>query len=166
MAVDAILIVGMLILEIIGEPANSRKFESLFGVEVGVSETAIDCRMAKPYIDQSILVVSPDGEAAHCIGHVIVDAVIPSDRRLAEEIGNTPDGVIQRSGNGVAARAGELGGNRPLTVSGCPQQAQRQLPAAKDRFLERVAGTEQHKVGVSIQARPDFTARGKLLPST
>ena len=57
MRIDAVLVVGGRILEIIGEAGNSRKLVTVFLVKIGVSPTGIDSTMADAEIGEAMVLV-------------------------------------------------------------------------------------------------------------
>jgi hypothetical protein len=55
-------------------------------VKVGVADAAVDRAVSEPEIGKSGLVVVADGNVAGPVHHVIVDALIPLERRLRKEV--------------------------------------------------------------------------------
>src|SRR2546421_10142904 len=93
MGVYAILVVEIWILEIVGNACDCRPFPSGLRVKVSVPTPAVDRHMAKAKIYQPIRVVSSDRKIDHSIDHVIVDALIPAQRRLEEYVPKGSSGI-------------------------------------------------------------------------
>ena len=55
-------------------------------VKVDVADAAVDRAVSEPEIGKSGLVVVADGNVAGPVHHVIVDALIPLERRLRKEV--------------------------------------------------------------------------------
>jgi hypothetical protein len=55
-------------------------------VKVDVADAAVDRTVSEPEIGKSGLVVVADGNVAGPVHHVIVDALIPLERRLRKEV--------------------------------------------------------------------------------
>lgn len=73
--VDAVLVLGGRVDEIVGEAKQAGKFVSGLRIEIGVT-ARIDRPMPDPNVGQPHRVISPNGNIT--VGHVIVDAGIPA----------------------------------------------------------------------------------------
>src|SRR5262249_11388522 len=90
MHIDAVLISGRLVLEIIGEAQHARKFVPGLRIEVGVATTGVDRAVPDPEIRQAGRVVGPDRHVAGDVGHVVVHARVPAQRRYWDHVSETP----------------------------------------------------------------------------
>src|SRR5215831_4218096 len=86
MHVDAVLILGRLIGEIVGEAKHAREFVAGLRIEVGVAAAGVDCAVPDADIRQARRVIGPHRYVAGDIGHVIVNAVVPAQRGYWEKI--------------------------------------------------------------------------------
>src|SRR5262249_31440882 len=77
MHVDAALILGRLVGEIVGEAEHAREFVPSLRIEVGITATGVDRAMPEAYIRQARRVVGPDRYVARDVGHVVMNAVVP-----------------------------------------------------------------------------------------
>src|ERR1700750_585946 len=86
MHVHAVLIVGMFVLEIVGDAEHRGKLPAGLRIEIGVAAAYVDCRMTQAEIGKTLRVVSADGNIAGDISHEIVDAEIPAQRELWSDV--------------------------------------------------------------------------------
>src|SRR5262249_9814401 len=73
MHVDAVLILGRLIGEIVGEAEHAREFVPGLRVEIGVATAGVDSAVPDADVRQSCRVVSPDRHIPHHVGHDVVN---------------------------------------------------------------------------------------------
>ena len=82
MHVDTILILGVLVLEIIGEAECRREFESGLLVEVGIGAACIDRIVADAKVGNTRRVISASRQISRNVGHEIIDTEIPAQQSL------------------------------------------------------------------------------------
>src|SRR4029077_15989847 len=101
MHVDAVLILRRLVGEIVGEAEHAREFVAGLGIEIGIARAGIDRAVSDADVRHARRVIGADGYVAGDVGHVVVNAVIPAQRRDRPDITETgdrgDDGVAQRS---------------------------------------------------------------------
>jgi hypothetical protein len=74
--VDPVLIVGVVVLEVVGDAGDGREFVAGRRIEVGVAAAAVDAAMADADIGEARGVVGADRNVAEPVDHEIVHAVI------------------------------------------------------------------------------------------
>ena len=84
MGVEAVLILGRRIDEVVAHPNHRREFEPVGWVEIGVADAAIDRAVSEAQIGEAGGIVVADRDVACPIDHVVVDALVPLQRRLRE----------------------------------------------------------------------------------
>ena len=77
MPVDAILIIGERVCEIIGQARDGRKFKACGSIELGIAETVVPGRVAVAQVYNSIRVIVTDWNTTPAVDHKIVRTVIP-----------------------------------------------------------------------------------------
>src|SRR5262249_32901013 len=86
MHVDAVLLLGRLIAEIVGEAEHAGGFVPGVRIEIGVAAAGVDRAMADADVRQARRVVGTDRNIAGDVGHVIVNAAVPAQRRYRQNI--------------------------------------------------------------------------------
>jgi serine/threonine-protein kinase len=76
MPVDAVLIVRVRVLKIIGQAGHSGKFKACGCIEIRITETIVERRMSVPQIDNAVRVIGADRNATPSIDHEIVHPLI------------------------------------------------------------------------------------------
>jgi hypothetical protein len=97
MEIDAALVLGIGVLEIVGEAADAREFHARRGVQVGVAAAEIDRTVTDADIGEPICIVITDGNVACGVNHVIVDTVVPLQRECWIEIAIGDERVFQKA---------------------------------------------------------------------
>jgi hypothetical protein len=132
MGVDAVLIIEIRIVEVVGEPADGGEFPSGLRIEIGVSGAAVDRPMPEAEIDDARRIVSTDRQVEHAVDHGVVKAVVPAQRRLHEHVAEACHGVAHASLGGEAdrpQRAGDVGVDIGLLASIDREHVDRELSA-------------------------------------
>src|SRR5262245_24967202 len=117
MHVDPVLILGRLIGEIVGEAEDAGEFVPDLRIEVGVAAAGVDGAMADADVRQTRRVVGPNRYVAGDIGHVIVHAVVPAQRRDRQDISE----AAHRVADAVEAREWERAQRRRQRACNCPR---------------------------------------------
>jgi hypothetical protein len=151
MGVDAVLIVGVGIFEIIGDAEHCRELASGLRVEIGVAGAAVDRRMPDSDIGEPVRIVGSDRDIARQIGHVVVDAVIPLQGRLREDVSEGGQRFAALAGDDAAARSLERHIDGGLVAPIDPKSAQAEL-AAEDGRGEGIARAERDEVAAAGEA--------------
>src|SRR5262252_5659515 len=86
MHVDAVLILGRLIGEIVGEAEHARELVPRLRIEISVARAGIDRAVPNADIRETGGVVGSDRHAAGDVGHVVVNARVPAQRRYRQDI--------------------------------------------------------------------------------
>src|SRR5262245_3618193 len=86
MHVDAVLILRRLVGEIVSEAEHAREFVPGLRIEIGVAAAGIDRAMPDADIREAGGVVGPDRYVAGYVGHVVVNARVPAQRRYRQDI--------------------------------------------------------------------------------
>src|SRR6266508_711236 len=81
MHVDAVLVLGRLIGEIVGEAEHAGEFMPGLRIEIGVAAAAIDCPMSDADIREARRIVGSDRDVPGDVGHIVVNARTPAQRR-------------------------------------------------------------------------------------
>src|SRR5262249_27210313 len=90
MPVDAVGVVRARIDEISGQPGHYREFVSGLRIEIRVTDAPIDGPVAEAKVRKPRGIIGSDRNIAGHIDHEIVDAAVPTQRRLGKEIGESP----------------------------------------------------------------------------
>src|SRR2546421_9282843 len=93
MHVDAVLILRRLIAEIVGKAKHAGELVPGLRIEIGVAAASVDRAMPDADVRQARRVIRPDRYVAGDIGHVVVNAVVPAQRRERPYIAETADRV-------------------------------------------------------------------------
>ena len=99
MHVHAILILGVLVLEVVGEPERRREFESGLLVEVSIGAAGIDRIVADTEIGNARRIISAGRQISRNVGHEIIDAEIPPQQGLGNQIAETGHGFREAASN-------------------------------------------------------------------
>jgi len=75
--IDAVLVLRVLVLEIVGKSRDGREFVARCRIEVGVATAAVDRGVANAEIGETRRIVGADGNVSRHIGHEVVDACVP-----------------------------------------------------------------------------------------
>src|SRR5262245_21230288 len=102
MHVDAVLILGRPVL-VVGEAEHAREFVPGLRIEIGVAAAGVNRTMPNADVRQARRVIGPDRYVAGDIGHVIVNAVVPAQRRYWQDISE----AAHRVADAVEAREWE-----------------------------------------------------------
>ena len=84
--IDAALVLGVGVLEIIGQAGDARKFIPGGRIKICVAATGIDRAVANADIGESGRIILAGGNIAGDVGHEIVDALIPAQRRGRDDV--------------------------------------------------------------------------------
>jgi hypothetical protein len=149
MHVDAVLVVGARILEIVGEAEDARQFIAGVRFEVGVATADIDRPVPDAEIGQPRVIIRPGRHVGRGICHEIVHAGIPTQTALRPKIAEAIAGVEDALGPGHAERTDARRDDRIDVSAHVPkalQHRQVRLPS-KDGRGKRVSRREQEEVG-------------------
>src|SRR5882724_8650985 len=116
MEIDATLVVGGRVHEIIGEPCNCRKLMSFGWIEIGVPTAGINGTVPKPEVGQACRVIITNRNISGNVGHEIIDPVVPLQRRLRVQVAETRYGIADIVGSEQAER-GQRGRKSSRNVS-------------------------------------------------
>jgi len=119
MHVDAVLILRWLIGEIVGEAEHARELVPDLRIEIGVAAAGVDRPVADADIDEARWAVGPDRYVAGDVGHVVVHARIPAQRRYRDDISK----AVHRVADSVEARERQRAERRRQRAWDCPRQA-------------------------------------------
>src|SRR5262245_16999354 len=114
--VDAVLIVGVRIFEVVSEAERGRELVPGLLIEIAVGTADVDRPVTDTKIGQTVWIVGPDRNVAGDVDHVIVDALVPPQRDHRNQVGETPRRV------GAAATDREAGASeraRQCSTNGC-----------------------------------------------
>src|SRR5262249_26154517 len=89
--------------EIVGEPEHAGEFMPGLRIEIGVAAASVDRAVTDADVGETRRVIGPHRYVAGDIGHVIVNAVVPAQRRYRQDICETG----HRGADGVEAREWE-----------------------------------------------------------
>src|SRR5262249_49398189 len=98
MHVDAVLVLGRLVLEIVGEAEHAREFVPGLRIEIGIAAPGVDRAVPDAEIREAGRVVGPDRYVAGDVSHVVVDARVPAQRRYWDHVSETPHRVADAVG--------------------------------------------------------------------
>ena len=91
--VDAVLVLRRLVLEIVGEAEHRGEFLAGLRIEVGVAAAGIDRAVADADVGQPSGVVGADRDIAGDVGHEVVNACVPAQRGLRDEVAEAGDRI-------------------------------------------------------------------------
>ena len=157
MCVDAVGVSGGRIFEIAGEADRRREFVARLRVEIGVTDAAVDGAVADTQVGKIARMVEADRDVARYIGHVIVDAGIPAQRELRNQIAEAVGRLTETDRSGEGDRP-DRSGDRPiqcgavLSIGG--KQADGRL-AAEERRCEHIGRCEKADVCPGADIRID-----------
>lgn len=153
MEVDAVLILRILILEIVGEAGDSRKFTTGLRIEVGIAATAVDGSVTDAEIGEADRALRPNGNIARHIGHEIVDASVPLESRLRIEVADRRDRIAKTARARYRQRT-DCRRQRPVKICARPPEqsgyADGELPV-QHRRCKRVSRIEQYEIRLCVQ---------------
>ena len=86
MHVDAVLILGRLVGEIVGEAEHAGELVSGLRIEIGIAAASVDRAVPDADVGETRRVVGSDRYVAGDVGHVIVNAVVPAQRCYWQDI--------------------------------------------------------------------------------
>src|SRR5258708_2635677 len=116
--VDAVLVLGRLIGEIVGEAEHAGEFMPGLRIEISVAAAAIDCPMSDADIREARRIVGSARDAPGDVGHIVVTARIPAKRRYRKDIPK----ARHRVADAVEAREWECAEGRPQRAFHRPRQ--------------------------------------------
>src|SRR5689334_16801702 len=93
MHVDAVLILGVHVFEIVGEAERCRKFMPGLRIEVCIAAAAVDRVVADAEVGEPRWIVSARRQVSRQVRHEIVHARIPSHIELRDQISKTRHGI-------------------------------------------------------------------------
>src|SRR5262249_8604250 len=108
MEVDAVLVLGRGIDEVVGEATGHGKFAPGLRVEIGIGATGVDRAVAYADVGEVAGVVEADRNVAGDVEHVVVDALVPAQARLRVEVAEA-DGFAEVLARERAKREGSHG---------------------------------------------------------
>src|SRR5262249_62129028 len=103
--VDAILIVGARIFQIVSEAEGGRHLVPGLLIEIAVGTADIDRPVTDTKIGQTVWIVGPNRNVTGDVDHPIVDALVPTQRDHRNQVAETPQRVGTAAGNRQAERA-------------------------------------------------------------
>src|SRR5271168_5282074 len=93
MPVDAVLITGAGVGEIVGKAGHRGEFVSSPGIEVGVARSAVGGAVADADICKIARTIVADGDVARSIDHPVIDTAVPANDRLGIQIADARGGL-------------------------------------------------------------------------
>src|SRR6185312_646759 len=84
--VDAVLIPCVFVLEVVGEAGNHRELVAGLRVEIGIATAPVDRAVPDAHIGEAFRVVITDRHIALEIGHHVVGAEVPFQRKLRNDV--------------------------------------------------------------------------------
>ena len=102
MHVDAVLVIGVHVLKIVGEAERSREFVSGLRIEVSIGAADIDRIVADAEIGESARIVAAGRQVTRGIDEEIVDALIPAKIKLRHQIAEAGDLIGSAARNSKA----------------------------------------------------------------
>ena len=89
------LILRRLIGEIVGEAEHPRELVPGLRIEIGVAAAGVDRAMPDTDIRKTRGVVGPDRYVAGDVGHVVVDACVPTQGEYRQQIAKAPSRIVE-----------------------------------------------------------------------
>src|SRR6185312_2854864 len=87
------------VLQIVRESGRHRELVSCLLIEIGVSTTGIYCVVTDAEIGKTRRIVSAGRQVSGQIGHVVVNALIPAQRKHRDKIAESRHRVVCRAGS-------------------------------------------------------------------
>lgn len=165
MEIDAALNLCIRVLEVVGKAGDAREFMPRHGVEVCVAAAGVDGAVTDPDVGEAVGIVRTDWNVTGCVGHVVVDAVIPLQCDHGVEVAEARERVRYASHAGHRKRTKP---GRQRAVEGRPvstehaRDADGQL-AAQHRCGEGIGRGQEHEVRrrIQIDIQADIDGREK-----
>ncbi len=104
--IDAVLVVGVRIDEVVRGAHDDREFVPRLGVEIGVAHAAIHCDKAEAEIGESAGIIGAARDVACDIDHGVVDALIPFQCPLVEDVRESRALIAGGAGDAAASWTG------------------------------------------------------------
>src|SRR5450631_241473 len=164
MKINATLILGGWVHEIIGKPRNCRKLMSRCWIEIGISAAGIDGAVPQTEIGQAHRVIIAHRDVSGDVGHEIIDPHIPLQRRLGIEVAEAGHGIADTVGSYQTERR-QRGRECPVDVCTRTSDDRSHLHgqlAAEDRRRKYIARNDDREICAGVQIRIEVDVQSRV----